>query len=247
VARRDEILAYADELLDTASFQDYGPIGLQVAGAAEVRKIVCAVSSSLDLFHRAAAAGAHLLLVHHGLFWNADSRVVDDLLRDRLRVLFDADVTLAAYHLPLDAHPEVGNNALLARALGVAVDGPFAAIGVGGRLSTPTSIDELAGRLRAALDREPLVFAHGRDVVERVAVVTGGGGRYVADAAREGYDAFVTGEPEEPSLHLAKELGIHFLAGGHYATERLGVQALAEHLGERFGLEWEFLELPNPV
>jgi len=247
VARRDEILAYADELLDTASFQDYGPIGLQVAGAAEVRKIVCAVSSSLDLFHRAAAAGAHLLLVHHGLFWNADSRVVDDLLRDRLRVLFDADVTLAAYHLPLDAHREVGNNALLARALGVAVDGPFAAIGVGGRLSTPTSIDELAGRLRGALDREPLVFAHGRDVVERVAVVTGGGGRYLADAAREGYDAFVTGEPEEPSLYLAKELGIHFLAGGHYATERLGVQALAEHLGGRFGLEWQFLELPNPV
>lgn len=247
MARRDEILAYADELLDTASFQDYGPIGLQVAGAAEVRKIVCAVSSSLDLFHRAAAAGAHLLLVHHGLFWNADSRVVDDLLRDRLRVLFDADVTLAAYHLPLDAHREVGNNALLARALGVAVDGPFAAIGVGGRLTTPTSIDELAGRLHGALDREPLVFAHGRDVVERVAVVTGGGGRYLADAAREGYDAFVTGEPEEPSLHLAKELGIHFLAGGHYATERLGVQALAEHLGERFGLEWEFLELPNPV
>jgi dinuclear metal center YbgI/SA1388 family protein len=247
MAARDEILAFADDLLDVASFDDYGPMGMQVAGAADVQKIACAVSASLELFQRAAAAGAQLVLVHHGLFWSNDSRVVDDRLKARLQALFDADLTLAAYHLALDAHPEVGNNAVLARQLGATVDGPFARIGVGARLRVPISIDELLARLRTILGREPLVFAEGPAHVERVAVVTGGGGRYLADAARGGYDAFVTGEPEEPSLHDAKELGIHFVAAGHYATERLGVQELARRLAERFGLDWEFLELPNPV
>jgi dinuclear metal center YbgI/SA1388 family protein len=247
MAHRDEVLGYADELLDVGSFSDFGPVGLQVVGATEVRKIACGVSSSRILFERAAEAGAQLVVVHHGLFWNSDARIVDDRLRRRLEALFAADLTLAAYHLALDAHPEIGNNALLARELGVTVEGPFAGIGVGGSLAHPVPIDALARRLHERLDREPLVFAHGPDVVERVAIVTGGGGRSLADAAREGYDAFVTGEPEEPSLHEALELGIHFLAGGHYATERLGVQALAGRLAERFGLEWEFIELWNPV
>ena len=247
MADRDELLAYAAELLDLGAFDDYGPMGMQVAGTREVRSVACGVSASQELFERAARVGADLLIVHHGLFWNNESRVVDERMRRRLQTLFEADLTLAAYHLALDAHPEVGNNALLARQLGVEVDAAFAAIGVGGRLAEPCSVDELAARAREALGREPLVFAHGPSAVERVAVVTGGGGKYLVDAAREGYDAFVTGEPEEPSLHTAKELGIHFLAGGHYATERLGVQALARHLAERFGLEWEFLELQNPV
>jgi dinuclear metal center YbgI/SA1388 family protein len=185
--------------------------------------------------------------VHHGLFWDNEPRVVDERAKGRLRALFDADLTLAAYHLALDAHAEVGNNALLARELGVEVERPFSGIGVGGRLAAPCSIDELASRIRDRLQRDPLVFAHGPERVERVAVVTGGGGKFLGDAAREGYDAFVTGEPEEPSLENAKELGIHFLAAGHYATERLGVQALAQRLAERFALEWEFVELPNPV
>jgi dinuclear metal center YbgI/SA1388 family protein len=247
LARRDEILAYADELLDVAAIQDYGPVGLQVAGAGEVDKVACGVSASLELFERAAEVGAKLLIVHHGLFWDNDPRVVDERMRRRLRALFDADMTLAAYHLALDAHPEVGNNALLARELGVEVERPFAKIGVGGRLVEPCSADELAARLHERIAREPLLFAHGPKRVERVAIVSGGGGKLLPDAAREGYDAFVTGEPEEPSLHQARELGIHFVAGGHYATERLGVQALAQRLAERFGLEWEFLELPNPV
>jgi len=247
VARRDEILAYADNLLDVDSFRDYAPVGLQVVGADEVEKITCGVSASLELFEQAARAAAQLVLVHHGLFWDSDSRVVDGPLKARLRALFDADLTLAAYHLALDAHADVGNNALLARELGVEIDEPFAQIGVGGPLAEPVSVDELARRVAATLDREPLVFAHGPARIERVAVVTGGGGKYLADAARQGYDALVTGEPEEPSLHAAKEHRIHFVAGGHYATERLGVQALTQALAERFGLEWEFLELPNPV
>jgi dinuclear metal center YbgI/SA1388 family protein len=247
MARRDEIVEYAHELLDLDAYPDYGPMGMQVAGAAEVRRIACAVSASRELFERAAAGGAELVLVHHGLFWNTDARSVDEPMKGRLKALLDADLTLAAYHLALDAHPELGNNALLARALGVAVEGPFATIGVGGRLDSPTSIDAFAERVQAVLERQPLVFAHGPAAVERVAIVSGGGGGSLVDAARQGYDVFLTGEPQEPSLHRARELGIHFVAGGHYATERLGVQALAAHLAERFALEWEFIDLPNPV
>jgi dinuclear metal center YbgI/SA1388 family protein len=247
MAGRDEILEYAAELLDLASFSDYGPQGMQVAGADEVAKIVCAVSSSLELFERAAAAGAQLVLVHHGLLWSNEPRVIDTGVRRRLQALFDADLTLAAYHLALDAHPGVGNNALLARELGVADDEPFVVIGRRGRLPVPEPIETFLARVRQRIDPEPLVFAEGPDLVERVAIVSGGGGRHLADAAAAGCDLFLTGEPEEPSLHLARELGITFVAAGHYATERLGVQALTAKLAERFGLDWEFVELPNPV
>jgi dinuclear metal center YbgI/SA1388 family protein len=188
-----------------------------------------------------------MLLVHHGLLWDRDTRVIDDAARRRLQTLFDAEITLAAYHLALDAHPEVGNNALLARELGVDPAERFAGIGFGGPLTEPATVEEFASRVRAALGSEPLVFAHGRERIERAAIVTGGAGRHLADAAREGYDLFLTGEPTEPSLHTARELGIHFVAAGHYATERIGIQALAKRLAERFDLEWEFIDLPNPV
>jgi len=247
MARRDEILDYAAELLDLDSFSDYGPQGMQVAGADEVTKIVCAVSSSLELFERAAAAAAQLVIVHHGLLWNNEPRTIDRRVRRRLQALFDADLTLAAYHLALDAHPEVGNNALLAQELGVDVDGPFAEIGAGGRLAIPEPLEIFLARVRERIGTELLVFAEGPDPVERIAIVSGGAGRHLAEAAAEGYDLFLTGEAEEPSLHLARELGITFVAAGHYATERLGVQALSARLAERFGVEWEFVELPNPV
>jgi dinuclear metal center YbgI/SA1388 family protein len=247
VARRDEILEYAAELLDLASFPDYGPQGLQVAGSDEVTKIACAVSSSLELFRRAAEVGAQLVLVHHGLLWDNEPRVVDATVRRRLEALFAADLTLAAYHLALDAHPEVGNNALLARELRLVDDEPFGEIGRGGRLPVPEPLEMLLARVRERIAPEPLVFAEGPDLVERVAIVSGGGGRHLRDAAAQGYDLFLTGEPEEPSLHLARERGVTFVAAGHYATERLGVQALAARLADRFGLEWEFIELPNPV
>jgi dinuclear metal center YbgI/SA1388 family protein len=248
VAARDEILAYARDLLDLDAFPDYGPMGMQVAGAAEVSRIGCGVSASLDLFERTAAAGAELLVVHHGLIWNDDPRVVDERMRRRLKALFDGDITLAAYHLALDAHPEVGNNALLARELDVEVEAPFAGIGVGGRLDRgPLSIEDVVARIRERLGSDPLVFAEGPAQVERVAIVSGGAGKYVTQAAAERYDLFLTGEPQEPTLHTARELGINFVAAGHYATERLGVQALSARLADRFGLDWEFIELPNPV
>jgi dinuclear metal center YbgI/SA1388 family protein len=247
LAARDEILAFADELLDLESYPDYGPMGLQIAGAEEVERIACGVSASLELFERAAEAGAQLLLVHHGLLWDRDSRVVDGAFRSRLRALLDADITLAAYHLALDAHPEVGNNALLARELGIEPADRFADIGFGGPLNEPTDIDEFTARVRDALGADPLVFAHGPAQIQRAAVVTGGAARHLADAAREGYDLFLTGEADEPSLHTAQELGIHFVAGGHYATERIGIQALARRLSEQFDLDWQFIDLPNPV
>jgi dinuclear metal center YbgI/SA1388 family protein len=247
MASRDEILDYARDLLDLGAFTDYGPMGLQVAGAAEVTKIACGVSASLELFGHAAAVGAELLLVHHGLFWNNESRVVDGMLKARLQALFAADITLAAYHLALDAHPVVGNNARLAQKLGVEVDSTFAGVGLGGRLRVPESGDIFARRVAGLLGREPISFTYGPALVERVAICSGGAGRELTRAAAEGYDLFLTGEPEEPSLHQAKELGIHFIAAGHYATERLGVQALAADIAAKFGLDWVFVEVPNPV
>ena len=247
MAARDEIIAFADELLDIAAFPDYGPMGLQVVGATEVTKVAAGVSASRALFDRAREAGAQLLVVHHGLFWNNESPVVDARMRGRLEALFAGDVSLAAYHLALDAHPEIGNNVLLAQALGVEVDGPFEKLGAGGRLREPVGIDAFAARVRDELGRDPLVFPHGPERIERVAVVTGGGGRLLPEAAQAGYDLFLTGEPEEPTLHTSLELGIHFLAAGHYATETLGIQALAARLADRFDLAWEFLDLPNPV
>ena len=185
--------------------------------------------------------------MHHGLFWRNEPLVIDRRLKGRLEALFAANLTLAAYHLALDAHAELGNNALLVERLGAIRDGEFAGIGAGAHFAEPVPIDELASRLRAATDREPLVFAEGPEQISRVAVVTGGGGTRLLEAAADGYDALVTGEPEEPALHAARELGIHFLAGGHYATETFGVKALAARLADEFALEWEFVDLPNPV
>ena len=247
MASRDEILAYADELLNAAAFPEFGPVGAQVLGAEEVRKIVCGVSSSLELFERAAAAGAQLVLVHHGIFWRNEPLVVDRRQRRRLETLFAADMTLAAYHLALDAHPEIGNNAQLAERLGVEVERPFAGIGVGGRLREPAPLDAFVARVRETVEREPLVLPGGPERVQRVALSTGASGYDLIQAAREGYDVFLTGEAEEPSMHAARELAITLVAAGHYATERLGVQALAARLAERFGLDWEFVDLPNPV
>jgi dinuclear metal center YbgI/SA1388 family protein len=222
-------------------------MGLQVVGASDVRKIACAVSVSRELFERAGELGAQLVLVHHGLFWERDSRVIGPELKGRLRMLFDADLTLAAYHLALDAHAELGNNVLLAHELGVDPVERFAEIGFGGPLDRPQPMDEFATRVRERLDRPPLVFSYGPETIERVAICSGGAARHLADAVAGGYDCFLTGEAAEPTKHAAKEAGVHFVAAGHYATETLGVRALAERIAQEFSLEWEFVDLPNPV
>jgi dinuclear metal center YbgI/SA1388 family protein len=247
MASRDEILAHAADLLDLDAWPDYGPMGLQVIGSEEVQKIVCAVSASRELFVRAAEADAQLVIVHHGLLWDNESRVIDARMKGRLEPLFAGSLTLAAYHLALDAHRELGNNALLARELGVDVERQFGRVGLGGRLSEPMSSDAFVERVRERLGSDPLVFDAGPERVERVAISSGGAGRDLVLAASEGYDLFLTGEPEEGSMHTARELGTTFVAAGHYATERLGVQALSARLAEHFGLDWEFVDLPNPV
>jgi dinuclear metal center YbgI/SA1388 family protein len=247
MARRDDILEFARELLDLDAYDDYGPMGLQVVGSDEVTKVAAAVSSSLELFERAATAGAQLVVVHHGILWNADPRVIDLPLRRRLQALFEGDITLAAYHLALDAHPEVGNNVLLTEMLGIEAPERVLELGYGGSLDRPLGLEDLAGRLEAATGREPQVFAGGPAAIERVAVITGGAAKLFPQVAALGYDAFVSGEPAEPTLHAARELGTHFLAGGHYATETFGIKALAERIAERFEIDWEFLDLPTPV
>jgi dinuclear metal center YbgI/SA1388 family protein len=247
MAQRDEIVAFCDELLDVGSYPDYGPVGLQVVGSDEVRKIVCGVSASRELFERAAEAESQLVIVHHGLFWEKETRVVGPVLRGRLRALFDGDLTLLGYHLALDAHPEIGNNANLCRELGVDAERRFTEWGWGGSLATPVPASEFANQVQEVVGRMPLVFSYGPEEINRVAICSGGAGRYVADAIAEGYDCFLTGEADEPTKHLAKEAGIHFVAAGHYATETSGVQALAARVAERFGIDWEFVDLPNPV
>ncbi len=247
MAHRDEIVAFANELLDVGSYPDYLPVGLQVVGADEVTTIACGVSASRELFEQTAAIGAQMVIVHHGLFWERDSRVVDATMKSRLKALFDADITLAAYHLALDAHPELGNNAVLARELGVELDSVFD-VGHGGTLAEPLGPDAFTARVRDALGgRDPLAFLYGPDEIRRVAIVSGGAAGLLPAAAAAGYDAFLTGEPAEPTMMAARELGIHFVAGGHYATERLGVQALARRLADEFDLAWHFIELVNPV
>ena len=247
VAQRDELIRYANELLEIHRFPEYGMPGLQVLGADEVTKIACGVSSSVELFERAAAAGAQLVIVHHGMFWRNEPVWIDRRQRGRLQALFAGDLNLAAYHLALDAHPEIGNNAMLAAALGVKVEQPFGDVGQGGRLAEPVGIDEFVDRVRETVARDPLFFPHGPDRIDRVALCSGGAGGEVIRAAHEGYDLLLTGEPEEPSLQASRELGVHFVAAGHDATERLGVQTLSQRLAERFGLDWEFIPIENPV
>jgi dinuclear metal center YbgI/SA1388 family protein len=247
MASRDEIVAFADELLEIDSYPDYGPIGLQVIGAAEVTKIACGVSASRELFERTAEAGAQMVIVHHGLFWEKDTRVIGPVMRERLRALFDADLTLLAYHLALDAHPEIGNNAILARELGVAEKERFLEWGWGGALKEPASIADLSARVQEVVGRMPLVFSYGPEQIQRLAIVSGGAAGHVLDAVDEGYDCFLTGEADEPTKHTTKEAGIHFIAGGHYATETSGVEALTKRIAEKFELDWEFIDLPNPI
>jgi dinuclear metal center YbgI/SA1388 family protein len=251
-AHRDEILALLDAELEIGRFRDYGPIGLQVIGAERVSRVAVAVSSTLEVFERAAAFGAQLLLVHHGLFWNADVRVVDALMRRRLETLFRADITLAAYHLPLDAHPVLGNNAGLARLLGVEPEGWFmdergAPIAVRGPLREPAPLADVAAALARATGREPLVFRGGADPVRTIGICSGGAARGIRQAAELGLDAWLTGEPSEDARALAAELGVSFIAGGHHATETFGVRSLADLVEATFGVETTFLDAPNPV
>jgi dinuclear metal center YbgI/SA1388 family protein len=252
MARRDEIIAFLDELLEIGSFTDYGPNGLQVPGAPEVSRVVTGVSAQRELFERAAASEAELVLCHHGLFWDFQTRAIGPAMKTRLKVLFDADISLAAYHLPLDAHAEVGNNALICAALGLERGEPFAEvkgrpIGFVGRSATGIPFAELRARCATVFEQEPFVFETGPDPVHSLAVVSGGAPGNLADAIAIGVDAFLTGETAEHVMADARENGVHFIAAGHYASERLGIRRLGELVAERFGVAHDFVEIPNPI
>jgi len=253
MAKRDAITAFCDELLDVASFEDYGPNGLQVPGRTEVSSIATGVSANLETLERAIEAGAELIITHHGLLWGDELSPLSVPMATRLRALLCSDVSLAAYHLPLDAHPEMGNNALLRDALGLeADDRPFgqakgSAVGLIGRAGDPIDIGELRHRLSEAVGQEPLVFDAGPERISSVGIVTGSGGFALHEAGPLGLDALVTGEPSEPVMGEAREYGVHFLAGGHYATETFGVRRLGELVAERFAVEHTFIDVPNPI
>ena len=248
-----DIVTELDRLLEPTRFADYGPNGLQVPGAEEVTTVATGVSAQLELFERARAEGAELVVAHHGLFWGSGPGPIDAALARRLRVLFASDISLLAYHLPLDAHPEVGNNALLARALQAEPLAPFAphrGTPIGCLAQFPGEglpVAELLARVERITARAPLTFDCGPPVVRRLGIVSGGGTDYLADAIAARVDAFLTGEPTERVMAQAREAGVHLIAAGHYATETFGVRRLGEHLSECFGVRHVFVDIPNPV
>ncbi len=250
--RLADLVAWCDETLAAPRFRDHGPNGLQVVGAEQVEHVCTAVSVSLEVIERAAAAGAQSLLVHHGLFWDGADPCIGQLERRRLAALFNHDLSLIAYHLPLDAHGSLGNNARLAALLELTSVAPFGlhrgtAIGCLGTLVRPEPVEQLAARLGSLIGSAPLVLSGGAHPVRTLGIVSGGAARDIRQAAEAGLDAFITGEPSEDAAYLAAELGVHFIAGGHNATETVGVMALGEAIADRFGIAAEFLPVTNPV
>jgi dinuclear metal center YbgI/SA1388 family protein len=253
MAHLNEMLAELDRLLEPDGFEDYGPNGLQVAGRDEVTHIATGVSASRELIERSIEAGAQLIVVHHGLFWRGDDPRVIGVLRERLALLLGADVSLAAYHLPLDAHPTYGNAARIAAGLGLEDSQPFGLhegreVGVRARVrGEGIAPADLVARLGELTSREPLAFLEGPASIRSVGIVTGGGGRSMYEAIAAGIVACFPGERVVWARAIARESGIHFLAGGHHATETFGVAALGEHLATRFGVEHSDIAVNNPV
>jgi dinuclear metal center YbgI/SA1388 family protein len=247
------LVAYCDQLLDAPGTRDFGPNGLQVEGRREVRRIATGVSACVELFERARDAGADAVLVHHGILWEfSGTRPIVGYHYRRLAALFESGLHLLAYHLPLDRHAELGNNALAARGLGLFSLEPFALyqgtpIGFRGRYPEPLAADAFVARCRQLFGQEPIAFLAGPDPISTVGVVSGGAQSELYQAIDAGLDAYVTGEAAEWVMHVARESRIHYLACGHHATERLGIRALGDHLASRFGLEHFFLDVPNPV
>jgi dinuclear metal center YbgI/SA1388 family protein len=252
-ARITSIVAALDDLLEPGAFADLGPNGLQVPGGEEARRVVTGVTAQRELIERAIELEAQLLLVHHGLFWDFHPTGLTPVLAERLRPLFKHDLALAAYHIPLDAHPEVGNNAILANALGCERHEAFGdfngrAIGRAGTFAGDgVPAEAVFARVREVTGREPRVQGAGPERVRRIGIVSGSAASSLDEAAALGLDAFLTGEPKENVMADARELGIHFIAAGHYATETFGVRALGDWLADRFGIEHVFVDIPNPV
>lgn len=249
---RDQLVSHLDEYLSASEDQDFGPNGLQVEGTSTIHKILLGVSSCQELHDRAAEIGADAVMVHHGMFWNYMDRRITGMTYRRLRPLMEHDVNLLAYHLPLDRHAEVGNNAVAARALGLVDVESFAEyegkdIGFCGRFPDPPSVEELTAKLADFYGREPVVQGDGPEPVETLGLISGGAQKELYKALDRDLDAYVTGEISEWVMNVCREQGIHFFACGHYATEVCGIQALGDYVAGTFDVEVEFYDVPNPV
>jgi dinuclear metal center YbgI/SA1388 family protein len=247
-----ELVSYLDNLLDVGRTADLSPNGLQVEGAETVRRIVTGVSACRELFEQARQRGADTLMVHHGIFWRGDPQVLTGFRRRRVAELFEGNLNLIAYHLPLDRHLELGNNALAARRFGLQSVVPFgnfegASLGVRGQFETPVSPRELAASCLEVFGQAPQVFDGGRTEIRTLGIISGAAQRELHTAVDEGLDAFITGEVSEWVVNVTRETGVAYFAAGHYATEVLGIRKLGEHVAERFGVEVEFVDVPNPV
>jgi len=249
MAELNEVDTCLRTLLRPEAFRDYGPNGLQVEGRRELRRIVSGVTASLAFIEAAIAAGADTLIVHHGLFWRGQDGRLTGWLKERVKRLLAADVSLFAYHLPLDAHAEFGNNAQFGLRLQLAADARFGEQDLGfiGDAGGAVTAAALAARAELALARRPLLLPGDGRPLRRIAWCTGGAQGYFEAAVAAGADAFVTGEVSEPQAHLARETGVAFLACGHHATERYGAAAVAAQVAARFGIEHRFIEIDNPA
>lgn len=243
-----ELEQRVNQLLNTADFKDYAPNGLQVEGRSEIKKVITGVTACQALLDEAVRLQADAVLVHHGYFWKSEAPAIKGMKRQRLKTLLANDINLFGWHLPLDGHPEIGNNAQLAKLFGIEVKGEIALLLPWGELKEPVSGDVFAQRISAALGREPL---HCGDnvpaLIRRVAWCSGGGQGYIDQAAAFGVDAFISGEASEQTIHSAREQGLHFFAAGHHATERDGIKALGEWLAREHGLDVTFIDINNPV
>ncbi len=244
-----ELVNYTGQLLEVSRFRDYCPNGLQVEGRPQVKRIVAGVSASMALLEAAAEQGADAILVHHGWFWKSDEARVTGVRKKRLAFLLERDISLLAYHLPLDAHPELGNNASLARLFGLEITAWFGEqqIAAVGEWKPGGSLGDFSAMVSAQLAREPMVIGDLSKNIRRIAWCSGAAQDYLAQAVDLGVDVYLTGEISEHTVHLARESGVAFVAAGHHATERYGVKALGEHLAGQFGIECKFVDLHNPI
>ncbi|HJV74546.1 MAG TPA: Nif3-like dinuclear metal center hexameric protein [Noviherbaspirillum sp.] len=248
---RDNFAKYLEQALDITRFRDYCPNGLQVEGRPRIQRLVTGVTANLALIEAAIEVGADTILVHHGYFWRGEDARVVGPKKNRLKLLLENDINLFAYHLPLDAHPVLGNNAQLAKRLGLVAEGHFGEDGIGwlGSLedSNIKTVGDLVRVIQLQLGRAPLLIGDPMQPLERVGWCTGAAHNMLADAIAAGATAYLSGEISEPIVHLAREAGVAYIACGHHATERYGVQALGMHLAEQFSIDHRFIDIANPV
>lgn len=248
---RSELAAVLNQLLQPQFIPDGCPNGLQIEGKPQINKLVTGVTASQALIDAAIERGADAIFVHHGYFWKGEDACLTGMKKNRIAALLKHDINLFAYHLPLDVHPELGNNVQLAKLLGIEqisnLEAGKLSIALKGRFAPPISPDALAQRLSSVLGHTPLFEQVNKPLIETVAWCTGGGQKYIELAASEGIDAFISGEVSEQTIHTAREMNIHFYAAGHHATERYGAKAVGEYLAANYALDVEFIDIPNPA